>query len=93
MPPPLGAPLHQLRKASERNNGLGDRFRANLPAGTGEDFAADALYLPHALPHPHHAHARALHSAPAETAGIVAGGLPQQSFGAIEPGQDRAHFV
>ncbi len=43
---PLGAPLHQLRKASERNNGLVDHFRANLPAGTGEDFAADALYLP-----------------------------------------------
>ena len=56
------------------------------------DVAADALYLSHALPR-HHAHARAYHFAHAETAGILAGGLPQQGVGSSEPGQERMHFV
>src|SRR5580700_6997661 len=70
---PLGAALHELRKAGERNNGLVDRFGADLLAGKAEHVAADALYLPHVQPR-HHAHARAYHFAHTETAGIIAGG-------------------
>src|ERR1700675_720237 len=54
---PLGAPLRELRKAGDRNDGLVDRFGADLPAGIGKDYAVDALYLPHAQPRHHHAHA------------------------------------
>jgi hypothetical protein len=70
---PLGAPLHELRKAGDRNNGPIDRFGADLLAGNAEDVATDAQYLPHAQSR-HHAHARAYHFAHSETAGIIAGG-------------------
>jgi hypothetical protein len=69
---PLGAPLDELRKAGERNNGLVDRFGADLLADKADDVAADALYLLHAQPHRHHGHARAYHFAHFETAGLIA---------------------
>ena len=71
---PLDAPLHELRKAGERNNGPVDRFGADLLAGKAERVAADDLYLPHAQPRRYHAHARAYHFAHTQTAGIIAGG-------------------
>src|SRR5580658_4255279 len=80
---PLGAPLNELPKAGDGNNGLVDRFGADLPAGISQnlsldfvshDFAADPLYLPHAQPRRHRAHARAYHFAHTETAGIFAVG-------------------
>src|SRR5580658_655486 len=66
---PLGAPLDELRKADERNNGLVDRLSADLLAG--DNVAADDLYLLHAQPHPHRAHVRACHFAHFETAGLI----------------------
>ena len=89
MPP--GAPLNELPKAGDRNNGLVDRFGADLLAGKAADAATDALYLSHVQPR-HHAHARAYHFAHTETAGIIAGGQPHQSLGSTEPGQERTHL-
>src|SRR5579864_1260971 len=84
---------------SPRSNGLqkagdgrrGDRVSADLHAGISADVAAHSLYLPHAQPRRHHAHARAHCSAGA--VGIVAHGLAQQGFGSCEPGRARVHFV
>src|SRR5258708_18039654 len=66
---------------------------APLSQNLSPDVAADAWYPPHSQHRRHHAHSRAHHTPPAQAAGIIAGGQPQQDFGPSEPGQERAHFV
>src|SRR5262245_16236389 len=94
--PPDGPPQrsNKLTQARDRADDLADRILADLFAGIGNDFARNALNLPHAEPDPHQARANPHDAAhhPAKSAAFRLSRLHQR-LGAWQLIDQRLDFV